>query len=62
MILDADECELMIADCEQRESRLDDWERGFIDSIKSQRIAGRSLSHAQCNKLTEVWERATERG
>jgi hypothetical protein len=49
----------MIEDCEKRESKLSDWERGFIDSISAQTGAGRSLTESQCDKLTEIWERVT---
>lgn len=52
----------MIEDCESRDSRLSDWDRGFLDSIKSQIEAGRMLSTKQTEKLDEIWERATARG
>lgn len=52
----------LIADCEAREGRLGDWERGFIDSLKDQLERGRTLSAKQLEKLGEIWERATARG
>ena len=52
----------LIDDCERREERLSDWDRGFIDSIKSQIAAGRHPSPKQVEKLDEIWERATKRG
>jgi hypothetical protein len=52
----------LIDDCENRESRLSDWDRQFIDSIKRQLEAGRPLTTKQLDKLGEVWERATARG
>jgi len=52
----------LIADCEARESRLGDWDRTFIDSIKHQLEQGRTLSAKQAAKLDEIWERATARG
>lgn len=52
----------MIEDCENREQRLNDWQRGFIDSIKRQIEEGRPLSKKQAEKLDEVWESATEKG
>lgn len=51
-----------IEDCEARESRLTDWDRGFIDSIKAHLTGGGSLSEKQAAKLDEIWERATTRG
>lgn len=50
-----DEERQMIADCEARESKLSDWERGFIDSI------GRSdtLTERQAAKLEAIWDRVT---
>jgi len=52
----------LVEDCEARESRLSDWERQFIDSIKSQLTNGLSLSQKQSDHLDEVWEKATAKG
>lgn len=52
----------MIADCEERESRLTEWEAGFIDSVRNQIEDGRSLSQKQGSTLSAIWEAATERG
>lgn len=52
----------MIADCEARESRLTEWEAGFIDSVRNQIEDGRSLSQKQGSTLSTIWEAATERG
>lgn len=57
-----DEHQQMVEDCEKRESRLDDWQRSFIDSIGRQLAEGRALTKAQADKLDEVWEHATARG
>lgn len=56
------EHEQMVEDCEQREERLSEWERGFIDSIAKQLRDGRSLTTKQAERLDEIWERATARG
>lgn len=52
----------MIEDCEARESRLSDWERSFIDSIKRKLTEGRTLTKNEASKLDDVWEHATARG
>lgn len=52
----------MVEDCENREGRLSDWERSFIDSIKSQLTAGRTLSKKQSDQLDAIWEKATAKG
>lgn len=52
----------LIEDCEARESRLNDWERGFIDSIERQIANGTRLTNKQAEALNEVWERATAKG
>jgi len=52
----------MIKDCEARESKLDDWERGFIDSIGNQLAEKEFLTTKQCDKLGEIWERITRDG
>jgi hypothetical protein len=57
-----DETQQLIEDCEARESRLTDWERGFVDSIKGQLAGGGSLTKLQAEKLGEVWDRVTAKG
>jgi len=52
----------LIADCEARESRLTDWDRGFVDSLKQQIERGRRPSPKQIETLDGVWERATSKG
>ena len=52
----------LIDDCEQRESRLSDWERGFIDSMREQIGSGRVPSSMQLDTLDAAWERATAKG
>lgn len=58
MSLTPDEINQMLHDCEVRESRLNDWERAFIDSI-STRL---TLSPAQQDKLEQIWNKVTEDG
>lgn len=52
----------LIHDCEARESRLNDWERTFIDSIRRQVEAGHRPTIKQIETLDRVWENATKRG
>ena len=49
----------MVADCVQRESKLSDWERSFIDSLENQLANGRALSEKQVARLDEIWEKVT---
>lgn len=58
----ADEYFTQIEDCEARESRLTEWEGGFLDSIKKQLEQGRSLTSKQIEVLDRIWEKATARG
>lgn len=51
-----------IEDCENREQRLSDWERGFIDSIRRQLEAGNTLTEKQAETLDRIWERVTAKG
>jgi hypothetical protein len=57
-----DEYLKMLDDCEKRESRLTDWERGFVDSLRSQIECDRRPSAKQVETLDNVWERATANG
>ena len=52
----------LLDDCEKREERLTDWERGFVDSLRQQIAQGRRPTAKQIERLDSVWERATERG
>jgi len=49
----------MVADCIQRESKLSDWERGFIDSLDNRLGAGFSLTDKQAARLDDIWEKVT---
>lgn len=56
---DHDEHQQMVTDCENRESKLTDWERSFIDSISRQLADGHRLSEKQAERLDAIWERVT---
>lgn len=57
-----DEILLMIGDCEKRESKLDDWERGFMDSLTNRIGEGRGITKLQEDKLEDIWTRVTREG
>jgi hypothetical protein len=57
-----DEILLMIRDCERRESKLSDWERGFIDSLSDRIGLGRGVTKLQEDKLEDIWTRVTKEG
>lgn len=52
----------LLDDCEKREERLTDWERGFVDSLRRQIEQGRRPSVKQVETLDSIWERVTARG
>ena len=54
-----DEHAQMVADCENRESKLSDWERSFIDSISMQMTKGAALTEKQAKTLDAIWEKVT---
>ena len=54
-----DEHQQMVTDCENRESKLTDWDRSFIDSISRQLAEGRALTDKQAERLDAIWERVT---
>jgi len=58
----ADEYFTMLDDCEKRESRLTDWERGFVDSLRSQLERDCRPSAKQIETLDNIFERATACG
>jgi hypothetical protein len=52
----------LLDDCEKREERLSDWERGFVDSMRRQIENGRKPTVKQIETIDRVWESATKRG
>jgi hypothetical protein len=52
----------MIEDCEQRESKLTEWEAGFLDSIRGWIEQDKRLSAKQADTLDKIWERVTSEG
>lgn len=56
---DHDDNVQMVKDCEQRESKLTDWERQFVDSIGRQLADGRRLTDRQAETLESTWNRVT---
>jgi len=50
------EVEQMIDDCMKRESKMNDWEIGFIDSIHGK---GSNLTQMQLASLNRIWEKVT---
>lgn len=54
-----DEFHQMVEDCEHRESRLTDWERGFIDSVADR---GFPPTQKQYDTLSDIWDRVTAKG
>ena len=58
----ANEYLTLLDDCEKREERLSDWERGFVDSLRAQIEKDRRPTVKQIEALDSIWERATSRG
>jgi len=54
-----EEIQTLIKDCENRESRLSDWERSFIDSISHQIAGGSGLTTKQEQTLNDIWDKVT---
>ena len=57
-----DEYMTMVEDCEKRESKLTEWEAGFVDSIRHRLEKEQPLSAKQTETLDKIWERVTARG
>jgi len=57
-----DEYLQMIEDCENRESKLTEWEIEFLESIGNRLAADIPLSQKQTETLENIWEKATKNG
>lgn len=49
----------LVEDCEARESKLTDWERGFIDSVGRVLRNGGRLTDKQAETLNTIWDKVT---
>lgn len=56
-----DEYMKLVNDCEQRESRLTEWESGFVESVRNRLNNKQPLSAKQTETLDRIWERVTSR-
>lgn len=56
----ADEYLTLVEDCEKRESKLTEWEAGFIDSIHHRLEQELPLSVKQTETLDKIWEHVTK--
>ena len=50
----------MIEDCQERESKMTEWEQGFISSIEAWLGQGKNLSEKQHTTLDKIWEKVTK--
>lgn len=52
----------MVEDCEERESKLTEWETGFLDSIRHRLEEDKPLSDRQAETLDRIWQKVTAKG
>jgi hypothetical protein len=52
----------MLDDCEHRESRMNEWEQRFCESLRKQLTDGRAPTPRQVDILDRLWERVTAKG
>jgi hypothetical protein len=55
-----EDIEQMLTDCENRESKLSEWETNFIDELGKRVGRGELITDRQDEKLTQIWERVTK--
>lgn len=59
MATSASEQLTMVEDCEKRESKLTEWEVGFMDSVRNQLEKEHGLTDKQADTLERIWDRVT---
>jgi hypothetical protein len=57
-----EECEDMVADCQYREERLNEWEYNFVEYLSDILDSGWSLTDRQEEVLEKLWHKVIERG
>lgn len=58
-MIQQDEIDQYIKDCENRESKMSPWEQNFVQSIREQFDRSGSLSPLQNERLEEIWDKVT---
>ncbi len=58
-MIDQEDIETVIEDCMKRESKMSEWEQGFVQSISEQFDKSGSLSSTQNETLERIWEKVT---
>ena len=58
-MIDQDEISTFIKDCDDRESKMTEWERNFIQSIREQFDRTETLSLKQNETLEQIWDKVT---
>ena len=56
------EYQMMVNDCEDRESLLSEWETTFIESVGEQIAEKEFITIKQVAILERIWEKVTEAG
>jgi len=56
------EYQMMVTDCEDRESLLSEWETDFIESVGEQIAEKEFITIKQVAILERIWEKVTEAG
>ena len=59
MAVDREEFQQMLEDCEERESKLTEWEQGFIQSMRDKFDRGYPITEPMDETLTKIWEKVT---
>lgn len=55
-----DDTEQMIQDCQNWQTKMNEWEQGFVQSIDEQYTKKGFLSAAQMDKLENIWQKVTK--
>lgn len=54
-----EEAEQMLEDCVNRQSKMNEWECGFVQSLSEQIERGGTLTVKQAEILEKIWDRIT---
>lgn len=57
-----DEYLQLVSDCENRESKMTEWQTGFVASIRERLEKEKPLSVRQIEILESIWEKVTADG
>jgi len=57
-----EDVDLLVSDCEARDSRMSQWEQEFIADMRERIDNDHTITRPMYDKINQIWEKVTARG